>query len=46
MIVNSHDGRVWAENTENGPRFSFVLPVRGTEPQQKERDHEELAVSE
>jgi signal transduction histidine kinase len=46
MIVNSHDGRVWAENTEDGPRFSFVLPVRGTEPQQKERDHEELAVSE
>ena len=31
MIVNAHEGRVWAENTEQGPRFSFVLPVRSPE---------------
>ncbi len=45
MIVTSHDGRVWAENTEHGPRFSFVLPVRGVEPEQKKRHHD-LAASE
>jgi signal transduction histidine kinase len=44
MIVTSHGGRVWAENTEHGPRFSFVLPVRGTEPLPEER-HQEVAVS-
>lgn len=27
MIIAAHDGRVWMENTEYGPRFSFVLPV-------------------
>jgi signal transduction histidine kinase len=27
MIVNQHDGCVWAENTESGPMFSIVLPV-------------------
>lgn len=27
MIVNQHDGRVWAENRESGPVFSFVLPI-------------------
>jgi len=26
MIVNQHEGHVWAENTEFGPRFSAVLP--------------------
>jgi len=26
MIVNQHDGAVWAENTAAGPMFSFVLP--------------------
>jgi signal transduction histidine kinase len=26
MIVNQHDGHVWAENTEFGPMFSVVLP--------------------
>jgi len=31
MIINAHEGRVWAENTEQGPRFSFVLPVRSPE---------------
>jgi len=28
MILHAHDGRVWAENAEHGPCFSFVLPVR------------------
>jgi signal transduction histidine kinase len=27
MIISAHEGRVWAENTERGPQFSFVLPV-------------------
>jgi len=31
MIVTAHEGRIWAENTEQGPRFSFVLPVRSLE---------------
>jgi signal transduction histidine kinase len=31
MIVTLHDGRVWAENTESGPRFSFVIPSRPAE---------------
>ena len=32
MIITAHDGRVWAENTDHGPCFSFVLPVRSQEP--------------
>jgi len=28
MILARHDGRVWAENRDTGPVFSFVLPVR------------------
>ena len=28
MIITLHDGRVWAENTDFGPQFSFVIPVR------------------
>jgi len=31
MIITQHDGRVWAENTELGPMFSIVLPVRRPE---------------
>jgi len=27
MIATLHHGTIWAENTESGPRFSFVLPV-------------------
>jgi signal transduction histidine kinase len=27
MIVDQHDGHVWAENTEAGPMFCVVLPV-------------------
>jgi signal transduction histidine kinase len=29
MILSSHSGRVWAENSDAGPKFSFVLPFRG-----------------
>jgi signal transduction histidine kinase len=32
MIVTQHDGDVWAENTKNGPMFSFVLPIHRVEP--------------
>ncbi|MGO9260802.1 MAG: sensor histidine kinase [Bryobacteraceae bacterium] len=28
MIMAQHEGRVWAENTAFGPRFSLVLPKR------------------
>ncbi len=28
MIISQHQGHVWAENTDQGPMFSFVLPVR------------------
>jgi signal transduction histidine kinase len=33
MIITAHEGLIWAENTEQGPRFSFVLPVRSEETQ-------------
>ncbi len=32
MIINQHDGAVWAENTDSGPMLSFVLPVYRREP--------------
>jgi signal transduction histidine kinase len=28
MIVSQHDGRIWAENTDSGPLFSFVVPMQ------------------
>jgi signal transduction histidine kinase len=28
MIIDQHNGRIWAENTDKGPMFSFVLPMR------------------
>lgn len=27
FIVHQHEGAIWAENTERGPMFSFVLPA-------------------
>jgi signal transduction histidine kinase len=27
LIVTQHEGRIWAENTDMGPRFSIVLPL-------------------
>lgn len=26
-ILEQHRGRIWAENTDKGPRFSFILPI-------------------
>jgi signal transduction histidine kinase len=34
LIITQHEGRVWAENTEAGPMFSFVLPLYTTEAAQ------------
>jgi signal transduction histidine kinase len=31
MILSSHGGRIWAENSPSGPRFCFVLPTRTAE---------------
>jgi len=41
MFASQHDGGIWAENTDRGPRFSIVLPTR-TKAQVEiaERDHE------
>ena len=27
FIVERHAGRIWAENTQSGPRFSFTIPL-------------------
>lgn len=32
MIINEHEGTVWAENSDLGPRFSIVLPIYRSEP--------------
>lgn len=32
MILHQHEGRIWAENTNSGPMFSFVLPLHSREP--------------
>jgi signal transduction histidine kinase len=40
MIINQHEGHVWAENSSEGPMFSFVLPLSGIETAQaSERQH-------
>jgi signal transduction histidine kinase len=31
MIINQHEGHVWAENSAEGPMFSFVLPLNRLE---------------
>jgi signal transduction histidine kinase len=41
MFASQHDGSIWAENTERGPRFSVVLPARAmAQVELSERDHE------
>src|SRR5262249_22968706 len=41
MIISQHEGRVWAENTDSGPKFSFVLPLYRFEPHSNgEREYE------
>jgi signal transduction histidine kinase len=32
MIAAQHEGRIWAENRDSGPVFSFVLPIRRSDP--------------
>jgi signal transduction histidine kinase len=34
MIINQHEGHVWAENSAEGPMFSFVLPLNRIEAAQ------------
>jgi K+-sensing histidine kinase KdpD len=34
MIVAQHEGKLWAENTDHGPMFSFVLPLHRFEASQ------------
>ena len=31
-IISQHHGRIWAENQEGGPVFSFILPIHATDP--------------
>ncbi len=31
MIALQHEGRIWAENTDAGPRFTLVLPAHSNE---------------
>ncbi len=30
-IIAAHEGRLWAENTDEGPQFSLILPLRKCE---------------
>jgi signal transduction histidine kinase len=46
MIVTAHEGRIWAENTEQGPRFSFVLPVRSPEFGKSDISQAQLVITE
>ncbi len=32
MIVAQHHGRIWAENRDSGPVFSFVIPILSMDP--------------
>jgi signal transduction histidine kinase len=34
MIVAQHEGKLWVENTDRGPMFSFVIPMRRFEASQ------------
>jgi len=49
LIVTQHDGRVWVENTDAGPMFSFVLPYHRQEPahlaEQQQQEQEQQHVS-
>jgi len=47
MIVTLHEGRVWGENTDEGPRFSFVIPLHSAGVGQTElRETEAAQISE
>ena len=41
MFASQHDGQIWAENTDRGPRFCLVLPARAMgRVELSEREHE------
>jgi signal transduction histidine kinase len=41
MFASQHDGSIWAENTDRGPRFSVVLPARAmAQVELSERDQQ------
>lgn len=41
MFASQHEGQMWAENTDRGPRFSLVLPARAMgQAELSEREHE------
>jgi hypothetical protein len=44
MIVAQHDGHIWAENSDAGPVFSFVLPLKGLDSTRAEPMVEETPV--
>jgi signal transduction histidine kinase len=41
MIMRQHNGQIWAENTDRGPLFAFVLPSKWeeAEPEKKASSH-------
>jgi len=43
MISHQHDGAIWAENTDRGPMFSFVLPAYHSHEHMSENDLQESA---
>jgi signal transduction histidine kinase len=46
MIIQAHEGRVWMENTDYGPRFSFVLPIYSAKSAGPRIEDVQLTVSE
>jgi len=46
MIIQTHEGRVWMENTDYGPRFSFVLPIYSAKSAGPRIEDVQLTVSE
>ncbi|HJT87038.1 MAG TPA: HAMP domain-containing sensor histidine kinase [Bryobacteraceae bacterium] len=43
MIALQHEGRIWAENSDSGPIFSFVLPAHGADVVQADPDQPEVS---
>jgi signal transduction histidine kinase len=44
MIVSQHHGRIWAENRDSGPVFSFVLPFHSSDPRLPAYPYSQAAV--
>jgi signal transduction histidine kinase len=38
MILNQHQGRIWAENCDSGAVFSFILPLQQVDQSQRSTD--------